>query len=350
MENLFNENLQDDSIKNESVKSKEVSKKNDEDVNNKIKNSISGKPSIMSDAINKVFKNDDHVKSLEQENNKNINKNNVDKENQPDKDVISSKEKMNSSLKENLNDEVNKKFDHYKKRLDENTKYNSLLLGNRSKAISLIKEYGENGDLSEEQVNSLVNTLKAKDLNAEDEKDSSEYNYVLPEFKNFHRLITPDLEEQYKEFMNESDNEYNNKIKAYGAYLQELSQEEKEEFLERLDELKSKPLMMLKEIMNVGTNYLTEGFGDILEHGGVRKYLSYMQKQLSKSKKTIDELNEKLAKLKPNYDKPTYDFEELYEPLEEVKKEDNNSNTSSKGLMNAIVKEVSNKPVMRNFR
>lgn len=206
-------------------------------------------------------------------------------------------------------DALSKKLDLVNERLYENQRFARSMNQSRSQVIQQIQKDIEEGDISEEIGGRLMALLKASSLKEpEGLMKGDAAPHASSPFQKFFDIATPDIVQTYLEVT--EDDGYEDKAKAFGAFLKEASSEELDSLYKELEQLSSRPTALLKRMLHEGDQYLQSGFGEFMKAGGFRQYSVLKREEINTLLKKIDTLQNKIIKYE-SYDKPTYHLEEL---------------------------------------
>ena len=180
------------------------------------------------------------------------------------------------------------------------------------KAMVQTKEFIENGDLSEEEGQRLIEILQASSHSSstssfEEEGDLGDDKNPNPFVKIF-KIANGELENIRKYT---DDPLLQEKINAFDYFTVVMAtSEEREALLEEFQDLLTDPLQLTKKMLSVGKTCYEDSYRDIQEAGGLKGYLSKKDTEIDKLTKTIDKLSKKLAQYE-DYDRPTYGLKEM---------------------------------------
>lgn len=231
-----------------------------------------------------------------------------EKETGPKYSKPSSSKEETAQSKEDY-DALSKKLDLVNERLYENQRFARSMNQSRSQVIQQIQKDIEEGDISEEIGERLMTLLKASSLKEpEGLMKGDAAPHASSPFQKFFDIATPDIVQTYLEVT--EDEGYEDKAKAFGAFLKEASSEELDSLYKELEQLSSRPTALLKRMLHEGDQYLQSGFGEFMKAGGFRQYSVLKREEINTLLKKIDTLQNKIIKYE-SYDKPTYHLEEL---------------------------------------
>ncbi len=228
-------------------------------------------------------------------------------QNQPPQERVSEKEDSSKPSEELQS--LSKKVESLNERLYENQRFARSINQNRANAISQIQRDIEDGELSEEVGDKLLKLLNTTSVKEPEELSKAE---TTPQhqnpFQKFFTIASTDVVQNYLEVT--EDELYEDKAKAFGAFLSEATQEELDTLYKELELLETRPTSLLKKMLEHGKAYLDEGFGEFMKAGGFRKYSFTKNTEIETLNKKIDKLEKKVLKYE-SYDKPTYRMDEL---------------------------------------
>ena len=174
------------------------------------------------------------------------------------------------------------------------------------RAMVQTKEFMENGDLSEEEGQRLMEILQTSS-GPSDEDDLREDKNPNPFVKIF-KVANAELENIRKYT---DDPLLQEKVNAFDYFTVVMATpEEKEALLEEFQDLLTDPLQLTKKMLSIGKACYEDSYRDIQEAGGLKGYLSKKNTEIDKLTKTIGKLGKKLSQYE-DYDRPTYGLKEM---------------------------------------
>lgn len=190
------------------------------------------------------------------------------------------------------------------KRLLENQKYAHKHVQKVKNAIKIAQSLINEGNLTQEEAQSLIETLQS-----EEEEGEDHYRGDSHPFAPIFRVANKELENirKYTE-----DEILNDKIAAFDYFLSVSSESEIKEAFEELTSLMDNPVKLAKRMLAIGQQTYEDSYKDIKESGGVKNLLSIKTQEVEKLQKKIDKLEKKLSQYE-TYDKPTYRIDEMSE-------------------------------------
>lgn len=206
-----------------------------------------------------------------------------------------------------------------KGRLQENQSYArsikqsvSFMTKSIDESIDKINDLVENGDLSEAQSKEILSILKSKKPagNIKEPKglgDKVDNNKSDHPFQKFYDIANEDILGEYKRYTR--DKSCDEKVRAFDFYMNEASTEELETLHKELSEIENDPVELLTKMLEVGQQFMDEGYSDFNKSGGIRKYLKEKNSEIETLQKKIDKLDKELSKYKM-YDSPTNSIRE----------------------------------------
>lgn len=172
-------------------------------------------------------------------------------------------------------------------------------------ALKITQELVASGSLSQEEAQSLVESLENSSGEAATELEGSPYN--SHPFANVLKIANTELINLRKY----SDDELlDDKIKAFDYFLNLAPLEDIQEALEDLTELSDEPVKLTKKMLSIGKHYYETSYKDIKSAGGVFAYIDKKNQDIDSLNKTIDKLNKKLSQYE-DFDKPRYRIAEV---------------------------------------
>lgn len=194
-----------------------------------------------------------------------------------------------------------------RKTILENQKYGRQNAQRLKSALKLTKEMLENGTLSQDEAQKLVESLESGDGEVAPEAEVSPYD--SHPFGKILKVANAELVNLRKY----SDDELlDDKIKAFDYFLSVAPQEDIAESFEVLNDLIEDPVKLAKQMLNIGKRYYEESYKDIASSGGIAQYIKSKQEEIEKLNKSIDKLTKKLAQYE-DYDQPRYRIKEMGE-------------------------------------
>lgn len=228
-------------------------------------------------------------------------------------------EKSLNKSEEEIN-QLRIKIEENNKRMEENHKYSRDVSRRMSNVAKSIKELIENGELADEHGKSLLNIIHKNELK-KPEGLSHEEDIKSDPFQKFYDIANPGEIQNYKAYTR--DEEYIDKINAFNAFKSSASEEELAEMYSTLDEIIHNPPELVSKMMEIGNQFLNEGYRDLIKAGNLRKYMQLQKQKNSNKEKEIDSLKKKTVKYDEDNDPPTYGFERnSVEPLKVEGKKD----------------------------
>lgn len=215
-------------------------------------------------------------------------------------------EELNADSPNELQNQISKlnaKFEENQKYAREVSRKMSTISKNINQSV---KELIDNGDLSEENGNNLLSYLNSNELKKPEGLRVDDEPKADP-FQKFYDIANPLEIQNYKAYTR--DEEYLNKIMAFNAFMKESSQEEIEDIYQTLDEISNNPPELVSKMMEIGSNFLDEGYRDLIKAGSLRKYMQTQKQKTINKEKEFDSLKKKTVKYNNDYDEPTYGFE-----------------------------------------
>lgn len=197
-----------------------------------------------------------------------------------------------------------KEISTLRKRLGDSQKYGNINAEKVKQASNQIMHFIESGDISEEEGQQILSIL-SQDKVAVPNSDAVESSNP---FQKFFNVVTNDVVQAYLDVT--EDNDFRKKVDAFDAYLSESSQEELDYLHSELLKVGDKPLALLKKMLAVGENTLKDGYDDLFQSGGFRKYAASQKEKIKSLQDEVDKLKKKLIKYQ-NEGKPTHGIQEL---------------------------------------
>lgn len=220
-------------------------------------------------------------------------------------------------------------------RLNENRNYSHTVNKKLTSVTNIINELVQNGDLSEEHAESISKIIKNNDVKKPEGLTESPTASLDP-FQKFIDIANPLEIENYVNYT--GDEQYIDKIKAYNHFMyQEATLEEKQKIYAELSEFEKSPAKLVKKMMEIGDNFLKEGFDEFLQSGSIRKYIQSTKQKLINKEKEFDKINR--DKVKSDYDEPTYGFEKYSSSFVNTKQK-NDANESQAYDSNSAISQV----------
>jgi len=202
---------------------------------------------------------------------------------------------------------LNAELEKTRKTILENQKYGRQNAQRLKNALKLTKEMLENGILTQDEAQKLVESLESGDGEVVPEPEVSPYDNHP--FAKILKVANAELVNLRKY----SDDELlDDKIKAFDYFLSVAPQEEIAESFEVLNDLIEDPVKLAKQMLNIGKRYYDESYKDIASSGGIAQYIKSKHEEIEKLNKSIDKLTKKLAQYE-DYDKPRHRINEVGE-------------------------------------
>jgi hypothetical protein len=212
-------------------------------------------------------------------------------------------EKKESLDEDDLHDiEVEK----LKKALNDSQKWghsNNKRLKSTLKMISSLKE---EGSLTDDEFSKLNDLLHSDSV--EEEPITEVSNNPLINLSQIANKRIGDLQELYGH-----DPLFNKKVGAFDSYVRDASDQEIDEILEELEDLKGSPLKLAKKMFDMGETFYNNIYSGLEKSGGLRAFIDEKNSEIAKMKKKIDKLETKLLQSNDYDDKPTLKIDELSE-------------------------------------
>lgn len=239
--------------------------------------------------------NSDKSKKEQQENSK---------ESSNQKKVIRKDDEEEEEKGDSENEKTKQELAKTQKRLLENQKYAHKHVQKVKNAIKIAQSLVNEGNLTQEEAQSLIETLQS-----EEEEGEDHYRGDSHPFSPIFRVANKELENirKYTE-----DDTLNDKIAAFDYFLSVSSEAEIKEAFEELTGLIDNPVKLAKRMLAIGQQTYDDSYKDIKESGGVKNLLSLKTQEVEKLQKKIDKLEKKLSQYE-TYDKPTYRIDEMSE-------------------------------------
>lgn len=171
-------------------------------------------------------------------------------------------------------------------------------------AIKTVQNMIMEGVLNEDEGRSVLESIQI-DQDEEDETPSVSPHPFAPIFK----VVNGELEHLRKY---SDDPQLEEKLNAFEYLLGTSSQEEVADLFDELKDLVEEPLKLTKKILSLGQESLDSSYRDIMKSGGIKNYISDVQKNNENLKKKVDKLLKRLAQYE-DYDKPIYRLGEMGE-------------------------------------
>lgn len=239
--------------------------------------------------------NSDKSKKEQQENSK---------ESSNQKKVIRKDDEEEEEKGDSENEKTKQELAKTQKRLLENQKYAHKHVQKVKNAIKIAQSLVNEGNLTQEEAQSLIETLQS-----EEEEGEDHYRGDSHPFSPIFRVANKELENirKYTE-----DDTLNDKIAAFDYFLSVSSEAEIKEAFEELTGLMDNPVKLAKRMLAIGQQTYEDSYKDIKESGGVKNLLSLKTQEVEKLQKKIDKLEKKLSQYE-TYDKPVYRIDEMGE-------------------------------------
>jgi hypothetical protein len=211
------------------------------------------------------------------------------------------------------------KLEKTEKVLAENQRYGRTNAQKVSSALKVAQKLTDDGLLSEEEAQELLETLRKGEPRREEgdarrDEGKQEDEGISHADHPQARLFGPIFKVANRELQNilkyTDDNLLQNKVAAFDYFLSVGSQEETVQVLEELTELLDDPVKLAKRMIAIGHKVYEESYRGIQEAGGFKNYLAQKDQELEKRQKKIDKLEKKLLQYE-DFDQPGYRIEEM---------------------------------------
>lgn len=197
--------------------------------------------------------------------------------------------------------------DKLQKELESTKKWGHTNSRKLKKAILTTKEFVDNGDISEEEGQRLLEILESSGSSSQDEDSDGADPRPGHPFAKIFKVANTELENIRKYT---GDMRLDDKVKAFDYFLSVASVEEQEGILEEFTDLIDHPIELTKKMLAIGQKCFEESYGEIQEAGGFKGYIDKKKSEIDKLTKTIDKLTKKLLQYE-DYDRPTYSLNEM---------------------------------------
>lgn len=197
--------------------------------------------------------------------------------------------------------------DKLQKELESTKKWGHTNSRKLKKAILTTKEFVENGDISEEEGQRLLEILESSGSSSQDEDSDGADPRPGQPFAKIFKVANTELENIRKYT---GDTRLDDKVKAFDYFLSVASVEEQQGILEEFTDLIDHPIELTKKMLAMGQKCFEESYGEIQEAGGFKGYIDKKKSEIDKLTKTIDKLTKKLLQYE-DYDRPTYSLNEM---------------------------------------
>ena len=197
--------------------------------------------------------------------------------------------------------------DKLQKELESTKKWGHTNSRKLKKAILTTNEFVENGDISEEEGQRLLEILESSESSSQDEDSDGADPRPGHPFAKIFKVANTELENIRKYT---GDTRLDDKVKAFDYFLSVASVEEQQGILEEFTDLIDHPIELTKKMLAMGQKCFEESYGEIQEAGGFKGYIDKKKGEIDKLTKTIDKLTKKLLQYE-DYDRPTYSLNEM---------------------------------------
>jgi hypothetical protein len=204
-------------------------------------------------------------------------------------------------------DALRSESDKLQKELESTKKWGHTNSRKLKKAILTTKEFVENGDISEEEGQRLLEILESSGSSSQDEDSDGADPRPGHPFAKIFKVANTELENIRKYT---GDTRLDDKVKAFDYFLSVASVEEQQGILEEFTDLINHPIELTKKMLSMGQKCFEESYGEIQEAGGFKGYIDKKKSEIDKLTKTIDKLTKKLLQYE-DYDRPTYSLNEM---------------------------------------
>lgn len=158
-----------------------------------------------------------------------------------------------------------------------------------------VKQYQEEGVLSEEEAKALLETATHPDLSSD----------ALPPVVRYGHIFDNELP-AIRRYSTDAD-DLDAHVLAFQMFLQMAPTAEVDEVIHDLQAHESDPVQLTKAMLSYGRRFYNETLKAIVDAGGIRSFKDKYEKDLAMHQKTIDKLKKELAQLKDQE-------EELFDP------------------------------------
>ena len=233
--------------------------------------------------------------------------NSADDEIKPKEKAVDPKGAENKAVKKEELDEDDihtVEMEKLKKALNDSQKWghsNNKRLKSTLKMISSLKE---EGSLTEDEFSKLNDLLHSDSV--EEEPISEISNNPMVNLAQIANTRLEDLKELYGH-----DPLFNKKINAFDSYTRDASEQEIDEILDELEELKKSPLKLAKKMFDMGENFYNDIYSGLEKSGGLKAFIEEKNSEIIKMKKKIDKLETKLLQSNDYDSNPTMKIDEL---------------------------------------
>lgn len=183
------------------------------------------------------------------------------------------------------------------RRYKESQKWGSDMRKKLTAYEKAIKKYGDEGILSTEEAQSLLDHTQFEDTPPEDETLFVKYAKIWDEGV-----------ERMREF-SEDPKEIDKYVHAFQQLWRDSAPAEQDDILEEFSEFDGNKASMTRKMIKMGKDYYDETFGEVYEAGSIRNFKKKFAEKEKEYNKSIDKLKKELDKLKSKYEdytEPTY--------------------------------------------
>ena len=178
----------------------------------------------------------------------------------------------------------------------------AIKLGNESRKKlaayeKAIKKYSEEGVLSTDEAESLLDYTQFEDVPLEDEPAHVKYAKIWDEGI-----------ERMREFADDPQ-EIDKYVHAFQQLWRDSAPSEQEDILEEFSELGDSKAALTRKMIKMGKDYFDEVFGEVYEAGSIRNFKKKFAEKEKDYNKKLDKLQKEIDKYKKKYEdytEPTY--------------------------------------------
>lgn len=232
-----------------------------------------------------------------------------------DENKVAPKKESNPKVVETENKGTQKKEE-----LDED-EVRTVELDKLKKALNDSQKWGHSNNKRLKSVTKMIASLKEEGILTEDEfvklNDLLIQDAPEPEIEQVEESKDPFVNliqkanTRIKDLEEISDDPlFKNKAAVFELYIQNCTEEERENILDELEELKDTPLKLAKKMYSIAESFYNEFYKDLDSAGGIKGFVSQKNSEIQRLQKKVDKLEKKLLEYN-DHDKPVSRIDEL---------------------------------------
>lgn len=218
----------------------------------------------------------------------------------PQDDGEEEKQEPQPELKEDKKEpeiDYHTELEKAERRYKDSQKWGSEMRKKLSAYEKAIKKYNEDGILSTDEAESLLNYTQFEDLPQEDE----------PVYVKYAKIWDEGIE-RMREFADDPQ-EIDKYVHAFQQLWRDSVPVEQENILEEFSELDDNKAALTRKMVKMGKDYFDEVFGEVYEAGSIKNFKKKFTEKEKDYNKKLDKLQKEIDKYKKKYEdytEPTY--------------------------------------------